>query len=875
MALSLGKASALRSQRSALSAQSVPVKGYSGVSRGPIRIFSVAEAEKISLPGGSGNGVHDIPSDIALKLRYQFGKISDFSSLDVYHGTAWSVRERLIDSFEQTQAYWKQEDPKFVYYLSAEFLMGRSLTNTVFNLGLEGPYADALRQLGYDFETIAEQEKNASLGNGGLGRLAACFLDSMATLDLPGWGYGIRYRYGMFKQVIDKDGGQHEIPDIWLTLGNPWEIRRPDIKFLVGFGGRCEKKKVNGKDVTVWVPSEQVNAVAYDNPIPGYQTPTTSNLRLWDAAPIDEFDLTAFNAGEYDKAMLEKERAEGIVAVLYPNDSTPEGKELRLKQQYFFVSASIQDVIARFKSKHSDWELFPTKACFQLNDTHPTIAVAELMRILVDLEGLEWDKAWTICTKCLNYTNHTVMPEALEKWPVKVMAKMLPRHMEIIEIINEGWKKWLTKLYSSLPAAELKQKVDEMSIIHENQWNKEELLVNMAYLAVVGSSAVNGVAAIHSEIVKDSLLNDFYKVFPEKFQNKTNGVTPRRWLAWCNPELSALITSKLGSNDWINNLQMLRQLEPYASDPAFQAEWRAVKRQKKAKMAELIKKISGDDVSLDALYDIQIKRIHEYKRQHLNIFSIIWRYKQLKKMTPEERLKTAVPRVCLIGGKAASAYELAKRIIKLVGAVGKVINNDPDTKDFLRLYFLPDYNVSLAETIIPAAEVSQHISTAGTEASGTSNMKFQLNGCLILGTMDGANIEIAEESGKENMFVFGVDADDVTKLRKERKTFKTDPRFDEICKDIESGMFGDKEYFKAITDAVYNMKVGNDWFLLANDFPSYLAAQEQVDKCYRDQAEWTRRSIMYTAGGGKFSSDRTIYEYAQEIWNVKPCRPAA
>lgn len=875
MALLAGKPSTVRGQRIGATSPAVfpSARFQPGFSRGTVRIYSVAEAEKVSLPGGSGNGVpHSTASDIALKLRYQFGKISDFSAKDAYHGTAWSVRERLIDAFEETQAYWKATDPKFVYYLSAEFLMGRSLTNTVYNLGLEGEYADALRNYGYDFETVADQEQNASLGNGGLGRLAACFLDSIATLDLPGWGYGIRYRYGMFRQVVDKDGAQSEVPDIWLTNGNPWEIRRPDVKFVVGFGGKSEKKKVDGKEVSVWTPAEKVYAMAFDNPIPGFQTPTTTNLRLWDAVPIAEFDLAAFNAGEYDKAMLDRERAEGIVAVLYPNDATPEGKELRLKQQYFFVSASIQDVVSRFKSRHTDWAEFPDKACFQLNDTHPTIAVAELMRILVDIEGLDWDKAWTITTKCLNYTNHTVMPEALEKWPVKVMAKMLPRHMEIIEIINEGWKKWLTKFYAKLPAADLKKKIDEMSIIHENQWNKEELLVNMAYLAVVGSSAVNGVAAIHSEIVKDSLLNDFYQVFPEKFQNKTNGVTPRRWLAWCNPELSALITEKLGSTSWINNLQQLRQLEQYANDPAFQAQWRAVKQQKKVKLAELIKKLTGDDVNMDALFDIQIKRIHEYKRQHLNIFSIIHRYKQLKKMTPEER-KKAVPRVCVIGGKAASAYEVAKRIIKLVNAVGKVINNDPETKDLLRLYFLPDYNVSLAEIIIPAAELSQHISTAGTEASGTSNMKFQLNGCLILGTMDGANIEIAEESGKENMFVFGVDAEDVARLRKERKNFKTDPRWDAVMKDIDSGMFGDKEYFKMITDAVNNMKVGNDWFLVANDFASYLDAQDDVDRTYANQEEWTRRSIMYTAGGGKFSSDRTIYEYAQEIWHVKPVRP--
>ncbi|KAG2490821.1 hypothetical protein HYH03_010742 [Edaphochlamys debaryana] len=752
--------------------------------------------------------------------------------------------------------------------------MGRSLTNTVYNLGLEGEYADALRQLGYDMEKVADAERDAALGNGGLGRLAACFLDSIATLDLPGWGYGIRYKYGMFKQVL-KNGYQAEQPDIWLTSGNPWEIRRDGLRFEVGFGGRVERKKDGNKEVTVWTPSEKVWAQAYDNPIPGFSTPTTSNLRLWDAQPISEFDLGAFNAGDYDRAMLDRERAEAISAVLYPNDSTPEGKELRLKQQYFFVCASLQDVLSRFKATHgTKFELLPDKACFQLNDTHPTIAVAELMRLLVDVEGLDWDAAWTITTKCLNYTNHTVMPEALEKWPVKVMAKMLPRHMEIIEVINEGWTKWLGGHLKELKAEERAKRISAMSIIHENPWNKEEMLVNMAYLAVVGSSAVNGVAAIHSNIVKDEILNDFYQIFPSKFQNKTNGVTPRRWLAWCNPELASLITETLGSNEWINDTEKLSALRAHASDPTFQKKWAAVKHAKKEKLAALIKKIHGDSVNTNALFDIQIKRIHEYKRQYLNVLSIIWRYKQLKKMTPEQR-KKAVPRVCLIGGKAASAYDMAKRIIRLVTAVGDVINKDPETKDLLSLYFLPDYNVTLAETIIPAAELSQHISTAGTEASGTSNMKFQMNGCLIIGTWDGANIEIAEETGVDNVFVFGVRADEINQLRKERKNFKTDPRWDEIMKDIEGGMFGDKDYFKPLVDSVNNMKVGNDWFLVANDFAAYLDAQEEVDKVYKDQSEWLRRSIMYTAGSGKFSSDRTIREYAEDIWHVKPSRPAA
>eukprot|EP00878_Enallax_costatus_P000865 GHUV01000991.1.p1 GENE.GHUV01000991.1~~GHUV01000991.1.p1 ORF type:complete len:874 (+),score=316.12 GHUV01000991.1:204-2825(+) len=837
-------------------------------SRQAIKVLAIAEAERTATRPGTS--MTPIQKEVTQKLKYQLGRSKDYDTHDIYQGTAWSVREHLIDAFERTHDYWEEQDPKFVYYLSAEFLMGRSLLNTVFNLGLEGEYAQALQQMGYTMEEVADQEHNAALGNGGLGRLAACFLDSIATLDLPGWGYGIRYKYGMFKQLI-KDGYQAEVPDIWLTEGNPWEVKRHDIRFEVGFSGKTSSS--SGK--TVWTPGEKVIAVAYDNPIPGYATPTTSNLRLWDAMPITEFDLEAFNAGDYDKAVVEAERANAISAVLYPNDSTPEGKELRLKQQYFFVSASLQDVMSRFKSRHGDdWQLFPEKACFQLNDTHPTIAVAELMRLLVDGEGLDWEQAWSITTKCVNYTNHTVMPEALEKWPVRVLAKMLPRHMEIIEIINAGWTKFLEDKYSNLKAADREALVERMSIIQENPWVKDELQVNMAYLAVVSSSAVNGVAAIHTEIVKADIFNDFYKLFPEKFQNKTNGVTQRRWLAFCNPPLRRLITETLGSDEWITDLDRLTGLRPHADDPQLQAKWRAVKQQAKQRAAAKIQQLTGVKLNPNALFDIQVKRIHEYKRQLLNVLGIIYRYDEIKKMTPEQRSKV-VPRVCIIGGKAAPGYEMAKRIIKLICAVGEKINNDKDIGDLLKLVFYPDYNVSGAEILVPASELSQHISTAGTEASGTSNMKFQMNGCLIIGTMDGANIEIAEESGKENMFVFGVDADDVPRLRKERKNLKTDKRFDEIMRDIENGMFGDKEYFKPLVDSISNMKVGNDWFLVANDFASYLDAQEEVDKVYKDQDEWTRRSIVYTAGSGKFSSDRTIVEYAKDIWHVQPHRPPA
>ncbi|KAG1660964.1 hypothetical protein FOA52_005589 [Chlamydomonas sp. UWO 241] len=837
--------------------------------RVPLVVRSIAEPVSPAKKAAAMNGADPYTADVHAKMVSVVGKSKHSTTKEAYRAVAYSVRDRLIERFNATHAHWEEKDAKFVYYLSAEFLMGRTLTNAIFNMGLEGPYAEAMRAIGTDLETLHSEERDAALGNGGLGRLAACFLDSIATLDLPGWGYGIRYKYGMFKQAVDASGKQTEMPDIWLTDGNPWEIKRPDVRFEVCFGGKVEKK--NGK--SVWTPNEKVIAQAYDNPIPGFQTPTVSNLRLWDAEPINEFDLAAFNAGDYDKASVDRERAESISAVLYPNDATPEGKELRLKQQYFFVAASLQDVFARFKKVHgTNWEKLPEKAVFQLNDTHPTIAVAEVMRLLVDVEGLTWDAAWGITTTMLNYTNHTVMPEALEKWPVKVMAKMLPRHMEIIEVINDGWTKWLES-YLPGSTAEKAAKIKTLSIVHPNQWNADEMLVNMAYLAVVGGAHVNGVAAIHSQIVKDDIFNDFYKIFPSKFQNKTNGVTPRRWLAWCNPELSSLITETLGSDAWINNAEMLAGLRAYATDKAFQAKWRAVKLVRKHKLAAVIKERFGEDVNINSLFDIHIKRIHEYKRQYLNLLSIIWRYKQLKRMTPAER-KAAVPRMCIFGGKAASAYDMAKRIIRLTTAVADKINHDPETKDYLRLYFLADYNVSLAETIIPAAELSQHISTAGTEASGTSNMKFQMNGCLILGTWDGANIEIAEETGVEEVFVFGVRAEEIVKLRETRKTLKYDPRWTEIMKDIEGGMFGDKEYFKPMVDSVNNMDVGNDWFLVANDFAAYLDAQEAVDKVYKDQDEWTRRSIMYTAGSGKFSSDRTIREYAEDIWDVVP-RPRA
>lgn len=832
--------------------------------------------------------VEVIKDEILKELKYKEATNTD--SIDAtYSAVAWSVHNRLVDSFNKTHEHWKREDPKFVYYLSAEFLMGRTMTNAINNLGVEGAYSEAIREIGSDMEKITSMEVDAALGNGGLGRLASCFLDSMASLDLPGWGYGIRYKYGMFKQAVAADGRQLELPDKWIPEGgNPWEIRRPSVRFPVGFYGKVDSDGL-------WTPSEIVQAVACDVPIPGYRTRTTSNLRLWDCEPMQEFDLDAFNAGEYEEAVISRRKADEIVAVLYPNDATEEGKELRLKQQYFFVAASLQDTLARFLDAHDNLEILPEKACFQMNDTHPTIAVPELMRLLMDVHKLEFNKAWEITRKCLAYTNHTVMPEALEKWPVVVLEKLLPRHMQIIQQINDNWLLTVknhveAKFASSMPqiadpgdvATEDSEEVEadpvedamkEYSIIQENPWNQGEMLVNMAYLAVVGSFAVNGVAAIHSEIIKEDIFPQFVEIFPEKFQNKTNGVTLRRWLAYCNPELTDLITESLGTSDWIKDATLLSKLLPMANDKSFRQKWRDIKLERKRKLAQHIKTVTGYDVPVESMYDVQVKRIHEYKRQLMNAVSLIHRYQKIKAASPEERAKM-VPRVSIMGGKAASAYYMAKKIVALINAVSKTVNNDPDVGDLLKVIFLPNYNVTEAEIIIPAAELSQHISTAGTEASGTSNMKFALNGSLIIGTMDGANIEIAENTGAENLFTFGVDAKDVPRLREERKDFKEyDQRWLDAFSALRDGVFGDVEYFKDLVDSVNDMTKGNDWFLVANDFASYMDAQDAADCLYADEEEWTKRSIIYTASNGFFSSDRTIQQYADEIWSVKPCRP--
>jgi len=839
-------------------------------------------------------------NEVATNLKYHAAKSTSalpiaFGVPEMYQATAQSVREGLVERWNDTYAHFHKENPKQAYYLSMEYLQGRALTNAIGNMGLTGEYSEALRSLGYTLEDVMSVERNAGLGNGGLGRLASCFLDSIATLDLPAWGYGLRYKYGLFKQGVDKSSGEQlECADDWLEVGNPWEIARPQVSYPISFYG----KVVDGK----WKPGQQVRAVAFDSPIPGYKTRNCISLRMWDAQPsAAEFDLAAFNASDYKTSMGPTNLASMLCAVLYPGDGTREGKALRLSQQYMLCSASVQDILARWKERgNTDWNTLHEKVAIQMNDTHPTLAAPELMRILIDEEGLSWDAAWKITTKTVAYTNHTVMPEALEKWSLDLVEELLPRHMEIIKRIDAEFIASVKAKYASMPAAELKRSIDAMGIL-ENYVTPEELAareakkvakaaakdgtvsideddvmpeakVRMANLCCISGMAINGVAAIHSEIVKDVVFNDFYKLFPEKFQNKTNGVTPRRWLAFCNPELSAVITKWVGNDSWITETDELRKLADHATNPELQAEWNAAKLARKQICKDYIKKVTDIDVPINSMFDIQVKRIHEYKRQFLNILGIIYRYKQMKAMTPEQRAK-CVPRVCVFGGKAYATYMQAKRIVRLINNVGSVVNNDPEIGDLLKVVFVPDYNVSLAETLIPASELSQHISTAGTEASGTSNMKFQMNGCLIIGTLDGANVEIRECVGEENFFLFGITDPEVEPARAERAAgkFVADKRFLETVEYVRSGVFGDS-FEELLGSLEGNEGFGRgDYFLVGKDFASYLEAQERVDVAYANQAGWIESSIKSTAFSGKFNSDRTIDQYAKEIWDIKPC----
>merc|ERR1719450_1891791 len=775
---------------------------------------------------------------------------------------ASTVKDHLVSRWIRTQQHYYEKDPKRVYYLSLEFYMGRSLTNTMINLGIQGACDEAMYQLGLDLEEMEEMESDAGLGNGGLGRLAACFLDSMATLAMPSYGYGIRYEYGIFAQKIDRFE-QCEEPDDWLRYGNPWEKARPEYTVPVHFYGKVIYTPEGGRK---WVNTEVVLAMPYDNPIPGYGNNVCNTLRLWSAKSPQSFNLKVFNTGDYIQSVLDRNLAENISRVLYPNDNMFEGKELRLKQEYFLCAATLNDVVRRFKASkfgsrevsRTNFDLMPEKVALQLNDTHPAMAIPELMRILLDEEHLSWDQAWAITVRCCAYTNHTILPEALERWPVSLLQELLPRHLEIIYMINHNHMEEVRKRYG-----EDYEKLRVLSCIEEEGEKK----VNMAHLAIIGSHAVNGVAFMHSELIKQTLFKNFYDLWPEKFQNKTNGITPRRWLLLCNPLLADIVSEKVGE-DWPVHLDQLKGLAQWADDANFQREVMKVKQDNKTKLASYLKDTTGIDINPCSMFDIQVKRIHEYKRQLLNILHICTMYNRIKR-NPSAPF---VPRTVMIGGKAAPGYYMAKQIIKLYNSVGKLVNNDPMVGDKLKVVFLENYRVTLAEKIIPAADLSEQISTAGTEASGTGNMKFMLNGALTIGTLDGANVEMAEEMGEENMFIFGMNVDEVESLKcagyNAEDYVNSNAELAEVMEQLKSGYFsgGNGSEFQDITD---NLLKHDRFFTLA-DYEAYILAQDKVNETYRNTALWSKMSILNIASSGKFSSDRTIAEYGREIWGIEP-----
>jgi len=781
---------------------------------------------------------------------------------DYYFSLANVVKDHLVSRWIRTQQHYYETDPKRVYYLSLEFYMGRSLTNTMINLGIQGACDEAMYQMGMDIEDIESYEEDAGLGNGGLGRLAACFLDSMSSIGIPGYGYGIRYEFGIFKQAI-RNGEQCEEPDDWLRYGNPWEKARPEYTVPVHFYGNVVYTAEGGRK---WVNTEVVLAMPYDNPIPGYGNNVCNTLRLWSAKSPLSFNLKVFNTGDYIQSVLDRNIAENISRVLYPNDNMFEGKELRLKQEYFLCAATLNDVVRRFKASkfgsrevsRTNFDLMPDKVALQLNDTHPAMAIPELMRILLDEEHLSWDQAWKVTVGCCAYTNHTILPEALERWPVSMLQELLPRHLEIIYHINHLHMENVRAKYGDDG-----EKLKQLSCIEEGGEKK----VNMAHLAIIGSHAVNGVAFIHSELIKKHLFRPFYEFWPEKFQNKTNGITPRRWLLLCNPMLADLISEKIGDN-WPVHLDELARLKEWAADPKFQDEVMKVKQNNKNKLAAYLKQETGIDINPCSLFDIQVKRIHEYKRQLLNILHVITLYNRIKK-NPNAPF---TPRTVMIGGKAAPGYYMAKQIIKLFNRVGNVVNNDPAVGSKLKVVFLENYRVTLAEKIMPAADLSEQISTAGTEASGTGNMKFMLNGGLTIGTLDGANVEMAEEMGNENIFIFGMTVDDVEAVQAKGYNaydyYNASPELKQVIDMIRDGFFtpGSEGEFKDVVDLLMH----NDRFLTLADYKSYIAAQDEVSATYNDTAKWAEMAIHNIASSGKFSSDRTIAEYAREIWGMEP-----
>ena len=773
-----------------------------------------------------------------------------------YQATALALRDRLMERLKRTRLACEEAGAKHAYYLSLEFLMGRTLSNALLNLGLVEETEDVLRQLGLDIEELIDNENDAGLGNGGLGRLAACFLDSCATLQLPVTGYGIRYEYGMFRQHIS-NGRQIEEPDHWLRNGNPWELERPEHTRRIQFGGRTEHHRdARGGLHVRWVDSNDVLAVPFDTPVPGYHNGTVNVLRLWKAAATDEFDLGEFNAGSYTESVAAKNAAENITMVLYPNDASENGKELRLRQQYFLASASLQDVLHRWVLQHgNDFSRFAELNCFQLNDTHPSCAVPELMRLLLDEHGLSWEAAWAIVSRTMAYTNHTLLPEALEKWSVRLFGQLLPRLLEIVYEINARFLKEVARRWPGDNA-----RLARMSLVEEGR----DPQIRMAYLAIVGSFSVNGVAELHSALLQQGLFRDFHELWPTKFNNKTNGVTQRRWLASANPDLAALISERIG-NGWVTRLDDLRALAPLADDAAFRARWAEVRYANKQRLADLVKRDCDVDFDPDALFDVQVKRIHEYKRQLLNVLHVIHLYARIKNG------ETAfTPRCVLIGGKAAPGYFMAKRIITLICKVAEMVNDDADVDGLLKLAFLPNYRVSAMEIIAPGSDLSEQISTAGKEASGTGNMKFMMNGGVTIGTLDGANIEIRDEVGDDNFFLFGLTAEQVEVTRQHYDPdaiIAADPDLARVMALIESGHFNQLEpgLFDPIIKAI---RSPHDPWLTAADFRSYIDAQERAARAYRDRDGWMRMSILNTAASGKFSTDRTMREYNAEIWRL-------
>ena len=786
--------------------------------------------------------------------------MDEASEQEIFQAVSYVVKDVIIDQWLATQQEFDKADPKIVYFMSMEFLMGRALGNNLINLTVYNEVKEALEEMGINLNAIEDQEPDPALGNGGLGRLAACFMESLATLGYPAYGCGIRYHYGMFRQKIE-NGYQVEEPDNWLQNGYPFELKRPEYNFEVKFGGyvRAEAQP-DGRTRFVQEGYQSVKAIPYDMPIVGYNNNVVNTLMIWDAEPMECFELDSFDKGDYHRAIEQQNLAKNLVEVLYPNDNHIAGKELRLKQQYFFVSASLQRAIARFKKNHPDIHMLPEKAVFQMNDTHPTVAVAELMRILLDEEGLEWDDAWNITTKCCAYTNHTIMAEALEKWPIEIFSRLLPRIYQIVEEIN---RRFVLEIQQKYPGDN--HKVEKMAIVYDGQ-------VKMAHLAICAGYSVNGVAALHTEILKKQELKDFYEMFPEKFNNKTNGITQRRFLMHGDPLLADWVTKYVGK-DWITDLSRIKRLEFYADDEKVQQEFLNIKYQNKLRLASYIEEHNGIEVNPRSIFDVQVKRLHEYKRQLLNILHVMYLYNELKEHPDME----FIPRTFIFGAKAAAGYRNAKLTIKLINSVADVINNDKSINGKIKVVFIEDYKVSNAEIIFAAADVSEQISTASKEASGTGNMKFMLNGALTIGTMDGANVEMAEEVGKENMFIFGMSSDEVIAHEQKRdydpmQIFNNDQDVRKVLMQLINGFYSpnDPELFRDLYNSLLNTQCtqyADTYFILA-DFRSYVEAQKKINAAYADEKEWARKAILNIAASGKFSSDRTIQEYVDDIWHL-------